>query len=126
MQHRAKKIFRFIGYIIAVIAVLLLGFHLWFIYHSEKTIEDLITWASDGKLKSSMKKFKIDYVNNNIDIKDLTIFNTDSSAQADSYKFSTKDFHLRIRSRWDLIFRKQLLIDSVVFNSPDIVVTRRG
>jgi hypothetical protein len=126
MPHRAKKIFKFIGYIIALAAVLLLGFHLWFIYHSEKTIEDLITWASDGKLKSSIKKFKIDYVNNNIDIKELTIFNIDSSAEATSYRFSTKDFHLRIRSRWDLIFNKKLLIDSVVFNSPDIIVTRRG
>jgi hypothetical protein len=126
LLRHTKRIFRLFFLIAGFLIVLLLGFHFWFIYHSEKTIEDLITWASDGKLRGSMKKFKIDYINNNIDIKELTIFNTDSLAQSTSYRFSTKDFHLRIRSRWQLIFNKKLLIDSVFFNAPDIIVTRRG
>src|ERR1700722_19675241 len=109
----AKRIFKYIWRTVAIIALLLLGFHIWFIYHSERAIEDLITWASDGKLKSVIKKIKIDYATNNIDIKGLVIFNTDSSAQSASYRFSAQDFHLRVRSIGDLIFRKQLLIDSV-------------
>jgi hypothetical protein len=121
-----KLFFRFTWHIAAFIVVLLLCFHFWFIYHSEKTIEDLITWASGGKLKSSIKKIKINYFDNNIDVKDLIIFNTDSSAQSTAYRFTTKNFHLKIRSRWDLIFHKQLLLDSVVFNNPDIIVTRSG
>ncbi len=122
----AKRIFKYIWRTVAIIALLLLGFHIWFIYHSERAIEDLITWASDGKLKSVIKKIKIDYVTNNIDIKGLVIFNTDSSSQSASYRFSAQDFHLRVRSIGDLIFRKQLLIDSVIFNAPDITVTRRS
>ena len=119
-----RLLFRFTWHILAFIVVLVLCFHFWFIYHSEKTIEDLITWASDGKLKTTIKKFRIDYINNTIDIKDLIIVNTDSSSQLTSYRFTAKDFHLNLRSRWNLIFHKRLLIDSVVFNNPDIVVTR--
>ena len=126
MFRRARIMLRFTGFVIALIALILLGFHFWFINHSEKAIEDLITWASNGKLKSNIHKFRIDYLNNTIEIKNFSIVNTDSSAQSTSYLFSTKDFHLRIRSRWDLVFNRQLLIDSVVFNSPDIIVTRRG
>jgi hypothetical protein len=121
-----KLLFRFTWHIIAFIIVLVLCFHFWFIHHSEKTIEDLISWASDGKLKTTIKKFRIDYFNNIIDIKDLVIVNTDSSSQQTSYRFTAKDFHLNIRSRWDLIFHKQLIIDSVVFNNPDIIVVRNG
>ena len=126
LLRHTKKIIRFFFLIAGILMALLLAFHFWFIYHSEKTIEDFITWASDGKLKSTIKKCKIDYINNNIDIRELTIFNTDSLIQSTSYRFSAKNFHLRIRSRWELIFYKKLLIDSVIFNSPDIVVTRRG
>jgi len=126
MLRRVRMMLRFAGFIIALVALILLGFHFWFINHSEKTIEDLITWASNGKLKSSIHKFRIDYLNNTIEIKNFSIVNTDSSAQSTSYRFNTKDFHLRIRSRWDLVFNRKLLIDSVVFNSPDIIVTRRG
>jgi len=124
--HLIKKIFRSIWHIIATIALLLLGLHFWFIYNSEKTIEGLITWASNGKLTGEIKNFKINYVNNNIDIKNLTIYNTDSSAQSTSYRFSVKGFHLKIRSSLDLILHRQLHIDSIVFNYPDITVTRRG
>ena len=80
MLRRVRMMLRFAGFIIALVALILLGFHFWFINHSEKAIEDLITWASNGKLKSNIHKFRIDYLNNTIEIKNFSIVNTDSSA----------------------------------------------
>ncbi|MES1222107.1 MAG: hypothetical protein ABUT20_41815, partial [Bacteroidota bacterium] len=122
----AQALFRFAWHIAVMVILLLLGFHFWFIHNSERTIEDLISWASDGKLKSGMKKFRINYFNNDIDIKELKIFNIDSTNESTSYYFSVKDFHLKIRSKWQLLFHKQLIVDSVIFNAPDIIVTRRS
>jgi hypothetical protein len=102
------------------------GFHFWFVNHSEKIVEDLISWQSNGKLKATIKKFRIDYIHNRINIKNLTIVNTDSAEQSTSYYFNAKDFHLKLRSRWDLLFHKQLLIDSIIFNNPTFEVMRKG
>jgi len=121
-----KQLFKLTAWILGILLALLLSFHIWFVYHSEKIIEDIISWQSNGKLKAVIKKINISYLSNYIDIKDLTILNTDSSEQSTAYHFSTENFHLKIRSRWALIFKKQLLIDSIVFNSPDIEVTRKS
>src|SRR5579871_4197683 len=126
VRQIAKALFRFIWHIVVLILLLLLGFHFWFIYNSEKTIEELITFASNGKLKSEIKKFRINYLDNNIDIKDFKIFNTDSASEATSYYFSVQNFHLKIRSKWELLFHRKLVVDSVLFNAPDISVIRKS
>src|ERR1700709_1368574 len=121
----AKSIFKITGWFLGAVLVLLLCLHIWFVYHSEKVIEDLITWQSHGKLKATIKKFRIDYFNNKTEIKELTIFNTDALQNGTSYRFSTKELKFNILSKWDLLFHKQLLVDSVIFTSPDIIVTRK-
>ncbi|MBS1916549.1 MAG: hypothetical protein JST87_09720 [Bacteroidetes bacterium] len=126
IRQIAKALFRFAWHIVVLILLLLLGFHFWFIHNSEKTIEELISFASGGKLKSEMKKFRINYFDNNIDIKDLKIFNTDSASEATSYYFSVQNFHLKIRSKWELLFHKKLIVDSILFNAPDISVIRKS
>ena len=102
----AKLLPRLTWFLIGFVAVLALGLHLWFIYHSEKTIEDLIAKRSNGKLKATIKKFSINYFDNRITIKDLTIINTDSTQQSTAYRFNTKDFHLQIQSTWDFLFTR--------------------
>ena len=121
-----RTLLEFAAWIFGILLLLLVIFHLWFVHHSEEAIEDLVAWQSNGKMKAEMKKFRIDYFNNEIEIKNLSMFNTDTLKQGVSYRFTTQNFRFKIRSKWDWIFHKELLIDSVFFNSPDIVITRRG
>lgn len=124
--RKTKKILKTIGLTFLVVILMLVGFHIWFIYNSEKTIERLIAWRSNGQLRAKIKKFSIDYFNNSAQIKEFSIFNTDTLRQGTSYRFTTQQLHFNIRSKWDLVFHKKLLVDSVIFSSPDIIITRRG
>jgi len=125
MKHLFGNVFRFAGYSIAFFAMVLLCIHFWFKYNSERTIEQLIYWGSNGNLKCSIEKIETNYFNNSIHVKGISIFTVDPSKQSASYKFAVKDFHFRTRSRWDLFVRKQLLIDSIVFNNPEIIIINR-
>ncbi|MEI6408028.1 MAG: hypothetical protein WCR52_01480 [Bacteroidota bacterium] len=117
-------VFEGVWFILAGLVIALLLGHLWFVNNSEKALENTIKWGSNGKLSCSVKKFSINYFSNVINIEDIAIFNTDSTAQETFYKVSAHQFHLRIKSKWDLIFHSQLLIDSVIFNNPEIEITR--
>ncbi|MBE9461644.1 hypothetical protein ACFP1I_30480 [Dyadobacter subterraneus] len=125
MKHLFKNIFRFAELSIALFAIMLLCIHFWFKYNSERTIEQLISWASHGQLKCSIEKIETNYFHNAIHVQGISIFTVNKSRQSTSYKFSVKDFHFRTRSRWDLFVHRQLLIDSIVFNSPEIVIGKR-
>lgn len=119
-----ELIWSWIWHILVFIAVLLFCAHLWFINNSEAALEETIRAGSNGKLNCTVKRFSLNYFTNVINVDDFSIFNTDSTAQATSYKVDVHHFHLRIRSKWDLIFHSRLLIDSVVFIDPKIQITR--
>lgn len=112
------------GYILVFLAIALFIGHLWFVNNAEKALENTIKWGSNGKLSCSVKKISLNYFSNVIKIDDIAIFNTDSTAMETFYKVSAHKFHLRIQSKWDLIFNSKLLIDSVIFNNPEIEITR--
>lgn len=125
MKHLFKNIFRFAEFSIAFFAIVLLCIHFWFKYNSERTIEQLISWGSDGKLKCSIDRIETNYFHNAIHVQGISIFTVDSAGQTTSYRFNVKDFHFRTRSRWDLFVHRQLLIDSIVFNKPEIIIGKR-
>ncbi|MEO6284259.1 MAG: DUF748 domain-containing protein [Dyadobacter sp.] len=126
MKHLFGNVFRFAGYSIAFFAIILLCFHFWFKYNSERTIEQLVSWSSNGKLKCSIESIQSDYFNNSVHIQGISIFTVDTSRQSTNFKFNVKDFHFRTRSRWSLFVEKQLLIDSIVFNNPEVVIRNRN
>lgn len=126
LKRFVEILWDFIWHIVVLLLLLLFGFHLWFIHHSESAIEELITWSSNGKVKCTLHKVSINYLSNDLDVKNIVFFNTDSASQATSYRLSAQNFHLKIHSKWDLLFHKRLVIDDVIFNAPDIIITRKG
>ena len=125
MKHLFGNVLRFAGFSIAFFAVVLLCLHFWFKYNSERTIEQLVYWGSKGKLKCSVESIHSDYFNNSIHITGISIVTVDTSRQSSSFKFHVKDFHFRTRSRWSLFVERKLLIDSIVFNNPEVIIRNR-
>lgn len=124
--HKVRNnIFKIVAWFIGIILLLLFAFHIWFINYAEKAIGELVNWKSQGKLNASVKKMRIDYFNNKVEIKEIAFFNTDTLGQATSYRFATKELRFTILSKWNLVFHKKLAVDTIIFTAPDITLTRR-
>ena len=67
-----NKLFKIFAWVLGILIVLLFCFYLWFNNNAEKTVENLVFWQSQGKLKASVKKLRIDYLNNKVEIKEIT------------------------------------------------------
>lgn len=81
-----KRTIKITGIIIGILAVLALGFHLWFRAHAKGIIEDLVESRSKGKINLKIEKLRFGYFSNKIELEKL-FFNTDSASTATSYKF---------------------------------------
>lgn len=123
IKRLGKKLLKTTGYILGSIAILLMAFHLWFIYHAKDLLEDIVEKKSNGKIKLKIEKLSYNYFNNRMKIKEAVFFTTDSSTAPASYRFAVKEIRLQLKALWPLIFQKKLLIDSLHLQSPDILVT---
>jgi hypothetical protein len=104
--------------------VLFVGFHFWFINHAEQILEDLVESKSNGKVKLKVKKFKFDYLNNNMQLRNAVFYSTDSLAAGTGYRFAVEKINIQLKELLPLILEKKLLIDSLSLTNPDVEVTR--
>jgi len=121
-----NKLFKIFAWVLGILIVLLFCFYLWFNNNAEKTVENLVFWQSQGKLKASVKKLRIDYFNNKVEIKEITFYNTDTLRKGASIRFTANKLRFTILSKSALVFHQQLLIDTIIFTAPVITVTNRG
>ena len=121
-----NKLLKMFAWILGILIVLLFCFYIWFNNNAEKTVENLVIWKSQGKLKASVKKLRIDYFNNKVEIKEITFYNTDTLRKGASIRFTANKLRFTILSKSALVFHQQLLIDTIIFTAPVITVTNRG
>ncbi|HET6995577.1 MAG TPA: hypothetical protein VFI06_11380, partial [Chitinophagaceae bacterium] len=119
-----RKFLKISAYTFGTLIVLFLGFHFWFINHAEQLLEDLVASKSNGKLKLKVKKFKFDYLNNNMQLRHAVFYSTDSVAAGTGYRFGVEKINITLKELLPLILEKKLLIDSLSLTNPDIEVTR--
>lgn len=119
-----KKTLKISGITVAVLVALLAIFYLWFIHHAEKAIEDIVSLQSNGKLKVEIGKIKYNY-GKKLSLQNISFHTVDTSKEEMGYNFHIRELHLTVRSVRSLIFDKQLLIDSILVENPDITITRR-
>lgn len=118
-----KNILRITGITVAVILMLLAGFYFWFVNHAESAIEELVYLQSKGKLKVSIGKISYNY-GRKLGLKEVTIYTVDSLAGNTSYRFAIDELHLKAKAIRPLIFHNQLLLDSILIQSPKITITQ--
>lgn len=119
-----KRILKITGILLGILLVLLVGFHFWFKAHALGLIEDMVESKSDGKLKLKVEKFRFNYFSRKIELEKAIIYNTDTLTGNTAYRFSVDKIKLQAKAILPIIFRKELLIDSLTLLSPHIQVTR--
>lgn len=119
-----KRTIKITGIILGILAVLALGFHLWFRAHAKGIIEDLVESRSKGKISLKIEKLRFGYFSNKIELEKAVFFNTDSVATATSYKFYIDKLKMKGKGLIALLFSKELFIDSLSLSNPVIEVNR--
>ena len=98
-------------------------FNIWFLNNTNQIIESIVESKSGGKLELQLKKSKFHYLSNKLELQGATFISKDSNA-ATSYKFQLQKLQLKVKSFWSFLLYKELLIDSVSLDGPDVTVTR--
>lgn len=119
-----KKLLKITGISLGVLVVLLVGFHFWFKAHAKQMIEDMVESKSGGKVKLKIEKLHFNYFNRKIELEKAVFFNTDSLTGTTAYRFKVDKMLLQVKAFLPLVFKKQILIDSLTLLNPDIEVTR--
>jgi len=109
--------------LLGIVATVVLAFNFWFIDHAEEALEQIVYAQSKGKLKLKVSKFKFNWIKNKIELQEASIFSTDTTA-ATSYAVNSKNISIKARGFLPLLFKREILIDSIRLVSPSVVFTR--
>ena len=119
-----RKLLKISAIIIGALLLLLLGFHFWFKAHAKQMLEDLVESKSNGKLKMKVGKLKFSYFSRNMELDNVSFYNTDTINVNTTYRFDVKKIKLKVKSLIGVIFQDRFLIDTLTLHDPDIQVTR--
>lgn len=119
-----KKFLKITGIILGILVVLLVGFHFWFKAHAKQLIQDMVESKSNGKIKLKIEKFHFNYFSKKIILEKAVFYNTDTLTGTTAYHFSVDKMQLRAKAILPIVFKKQILIDSLTLLNPHIEVTR--
>lgn len=119
-----KKLLKGTGIFLGILIVLLVSFHFWFKAHAKQILEDMVESKSNGKLKLKIGKLHFNYFSRRIELEKAVFYNTDTINGTTAYRFSVEKMQLRVKALWPLVFKKQILIDSLTLQNPNIKVTR--
>ena len=108
---------------LGIFATVVIAFNFWFIDHSETTLEEIVAGQSNGKMKLKVGKFKFNWLTNKIQLRDAFFYTTDSSAPTLT-TLATENIEIKARGFLPLLFKKQVLIDSIHIYAPKVLVTK--
>ncbi|WP_300598530.1 hypothetical protein [Niabella sp.] len=114
---------RFWLIVLGIVATLITAFNFWFIDHAESALEQIVERQSKGRLKLKVDRFKFNWIKNKIELQNALFYSTDSTAGA-LYTVNTKRITIKARGFLPLLFRKQILIDSIHLYTPAVTITR--
>ena len=112
--------------LIVTVAFLLtvLGLHIWFVNNARGVLKQIITTKSHGKIKLELSQLRFEFLSNKLQIREADLVSTDTLNSSTTYHVKFRKLTLRVASFWPLIFKKQLLLDSVKLHDPEIEVFR--
>lgn len=123
LKRLGKKLLKITGIILGIFALLLVAFHIWFVYHAKALLEETVAKQSGGKIKLKIEKLRYNYFSQKMILDDAVFFTTDTLTASSAYRFRITQLRLKLRALLPLLLDKKLLIDSLTLLSPDIQVT---
>ncbi|WP_018627996.1 hypothetical protein [Niabella aurantiaca] len=122
LRFRRRR-YRFWLIVLGIAATVITAFNFWFIDHAESALEQIVERQSKGRLKLKVDKFKFNWIRNRIELQNALFYSTDSSARS-LYNVNVKRITVKARGFLPLLFKKQILIDSIHLYTPAVTITR--
>lgn len=119
-----RKLLKITGLITGVLLVLLALAYVWFIHHAESIIREIVHLKSNGKVALSLKSVTYNMGQRRLDLKEAVLYNTDSFSTKTAYRVAVRRLSLQLHALTPLILQRELVIDSIMINSPDIRVMK--
>jgi hypothetical protein len=105
-----------------LLTILLFALQLWYVRNAGSILKSFISERSAGKIKLELSELDINLFSKRLTIDEATLSSTDSLGEPISYHVAVNRLSLNVGSVWALLFRKQLLLDSIKLYDPVIKV----
>ena len=106
----------------AVLVILVLGLHLWFVQTARSVLKQFITEQSGGETKIKLKQLELNLLTNQLQRNEADLRSTDSLNEPITYHVTFNKLSLKVGSVYALLFQKKLLLDSIKLYDPVIQV----
>lgn len=104
--------------VILFIALVLIGGNYWVRRNIENIIQNLVASESGGKYRLEVKKIKYHGRQQRLQVYNAHLFIIDTAIQKSGTDVQFSYMEFRLKSVWDVILRKKLVLDSVICTSP--------
>jgi hypothetical protein len=109
---------------LAVVAIAGILVHVWFINNARNVLKQVVYSRSNGKIQLELSELRFNFFTSELGIKEATLLSTDSLSQPNTYKIKFEKLSIQVRSFLPLLFKKDLSIDSIKIDNPDIEITQ--
>lgn len=122
--YRGKRRLKIFGLVVGIIAVVIIGLQIWFVYNAKDILIGIVTSKSKGKVKLDLSNVKFNFFSSQLQIREGDLVSTDTLTVPTSYHVRFSTLTLKVRSYWPLVLNKSLLLDSINIHNPVIEVLK--
>jgi hypothetical protein len=120
--YRGKRRLKIFGIVVGIIAVVIIGLQIWFVYNAKDILIGIVESKSKGKVKLDLSNVKFNFLSNQLQIREGDLISTDTSTVPTSYHVKFSTLTLKVRSYWPLLLNRSLSLDSINIHNPVIEV----
>ena len=121
-QSPYKRFFKMLLVVVIAFFLVVLGLHIWFVNNARTVLQQIVTTKSHGKINLELSQLRFEFLSNKLQIREADLASTDTINQSTTYHVKFRKLTLRVASFWPLLFKNQLLLDSIKLHDPEIEV----
>ena len=108
----------------SILILIFLALQYWFINNARNVLKNYISEQSKGKITLELERLNLNLLTKRLQIVQGELKSTDSTIAPVSYQVNFTRLSVNVGSMWSLLFRKELMLDSLKIYNPNIRVTQ--
>ncbi len=109
---------------IFIVCVLGVAAQIWLVQNAKSILKSIVAERSGGRIKLELSKVRFNFFLKRIQINQGELQTTDTATATQAYRVKFNKLSLKIKSLWPLLISRNLLLDSINIQNPDIKITQ--